>query len=251
MIRKLTTAPAFACLLALSLVAGAQDKKQKPWTDWSKKDADKVLNDSGWGQTQVETDTSEMFFQPTQDSRRTGVRDPANNDQRNAEGATNSEVNVKYHVRFFSARPVRQALARNLMLANKGMDAQATERLKQFAELESTNSIIVTVTFDSSDQRFGNKFMQALAAAQTSTVKNDTYLERKDGKRLFLEEYVPPGKDGFGARFIFLRTVDGAPFLAPDSGEVRFHAELGTNKEYKVDRRFKIADMMYDGKLEY
>ncbi|HYY41252.1 MAG TPA: hypothetical protein VE775_00885, partial [Pyrinomonadaceae bacterium] len=123
--------------------------------------------------------------------------------------------------------------------------------LKQFAEYQPTNITIVTVWFDSTDQRTGGKVLQALSSAETSTLKNDAYLERKDGKRLFLQEYVKPGKDGFGGRFIFPRNVDGKPFLMPDSGEVRFHAELGTNKEFKVDRRFRIADMMYAGTLEY
>jgi hypothetical protein len=41
-----------------------------------------------------------------------------------------------------------------------------------------------------------------------------------------LEEYVPPGKDGCGARFIFLRELDGQPFITKDTGEVRFYAEF-------------------------
>lgn len=38
--------------------------------------------------------------------------------------------------------------------------------------------------------------MQIVESAATGTLKNTTYLERNDGKKLFLEEYVPPGKDG-------------------------------------------------------
>ena len=74
-------------------------------------------------------------------------------------------------------------------------------------------------------------------------------LTGNDGKRLFLEEYVPPGKDGFGARFIFLRELDGKPFLTKDTGEVRFYAEYSNG--IKVNRRFKTADMIYKGELEY
>jgi hypothetical protein len=64
-----------------------------------------------------------------------------------------------------------------------------------------------------------------------------------------LEEYVPPGKDGFGARFIFLRELDGQPFITKDTGEVRSYAEYA--KGPKTDRRFKVADMFYKGELEY
>ena len=91
--------------------------------------------------------------------------------------------------------------------------------------------------------------MQIVNSAATGTLKNATYLERNDGKRIFLEEYVPPGKDGFGARFIFPRIVNERPFLTPETHDVRFYSEFGT--AIKLNMRFKIADMMVDGKLEY
>ncbi len=241
MFKKITVALLFVGALAAGVAA---QKPMKAWTEWSKKDAEKILKSSPWAQTQVETDTSELFFQPT-------ARGGVNDQTRAAEGATNTEVHVNYFVRFFSARPIRMALARTMMLSMKDVPPDTVAGLKRFAEIQPTDSIIVTVWFDSTDQRSGGKVLQALSNGETSTLKNDAYLERKDGKRLFLQEYVKPGKDGFGARFIFPRKVESDQFLKADSGEVRFHAELGTNKEFKVDRRFKIADMMYEGALEY
>jgi hypothetical protein len=52
-----------------------------------------------------------------------------------------------------------------------------------------------------------------------------------------------------GAKFIFPRTLDGQPFIDANSGELRVNIQLG--KTVKVNRRFKVAEMMYDGKLEY
>ena len=65
-----------ACLLACALVAGAvAQKKMKPWGEWSEKDARKILDVSTWAQTQVETNTSEMFYRPTtRDAGGAGVR---------------------------------------------------------------------------------------------------------------------------------------------------------------------------------
>jgi len=245
MTNKLTIAAFLACLLAVGV--GAQ-KKLKPWAEWSKKDAEKILNDSGWGQTQVETDTSELFFQPTAPPTASGG---VNAGQRNTEGATNQAVNVKYRVRFFSARPIRMALVRLIELEMKSPNLQASEGLKKFAEAQSPDSIIVTVAFETNDQRYGGRLLQAFNSAETSTTKNNSYLERRDGKRLFLQEYVKPGKDGFGARFIFPRTLDGQPFLTPESGEVRFHGENVGRNLFMADRRFKVSEMMYDGALEY
>ena len=234
-----------ALLLALTTVTA--QKKDKPWTDWSKKDAEKMLNDSPWAQTQTDTDTSQMFYSPTSDPR-LGAGVTSTTGTRIAEGATNQSVNVSFHVRFFSAKPIRQALARLMELQQKP-PAEVVTKLHSFAELKSTSSIIITVTYESNDQRYSGVVMQAFNSATTGTLKNTTYLERNDGKRLFLEEYVLPGKDGFGARFIFLRELNGQPFITKDTGEVRFYAEYPNG--IKVNRRFKVSDMIYDGGLEY
>jgi hypothetical protein len=238
-----------AAALLFALTAATAQKKDKPWTDWTKKDAEKMLDNSPWAQTQTDTDTSQMFFSPTAPTG-TGsmTQSQSVNIDRSITGATNQAVNVKFHVRFFSARPVRQALARIMELDRKP-PSEVVAKLHSFAELKSTDSIIVTVTFESTDQRYSGVVMQAFNSAVTGTLKNDTYLQRNDGKQIFLEEYVPPGKDGFGARFIFLRELDGQPFIRKDSGEVRFYAKYSNG--IKIDRRFKVADMIYDGELEY
>jgi hypothetical protein len=171
------------------------------------------------------------------------------NDERSVVGATNQATNVNFEVRFFSARPIRQALARLIELNNGAMTPEQTKKLHDFAELKSDESIIITVTYSGNDQRYTNDAMQALNSAATGTLKNDTYLQRSDSKQLFLAEYVPPGRDGFGARFIFERKPDGQPFIDANTKEIRFYTKLSGSM--KVDRRFKIADMMYQGELEY
>jgi len=223
-------------------------KEGKSWKNWSKKDAEKILNDSPWAHRQVDTDLSEMFYQPTADPRTAGSRAP-NANSRLEQGATNQETSLIYGIRFFSARPVRQAFVRMIQLQKSGLEPDVIARLNNFAELESNESIIVAVTIEGTDKRSLGKVMQIIDSAATGTVKNTTYLERNDGKRVFLEEYVPPGKDGFGARFIFPRIVDERPFLTTDFSDVRFVSEFGTT--VKLNMRFKISDMMLDGKLEY
>lgn len=220
-------------------------KEEKDWTKWSQKDAEKMLTDSAWAQTQTDTDTSEMFFSPTSDPRTMGGG--TNDRARLGQGATNQSVNVKFHVRFFSARPIRSALARLLELQQK-LDDATTQRIHSFAELKASDSIILTLSIESSDKRYLGEAMQAISSAVTATLKNETYLER-NGKRLFLEEYVPPGRDGFGARFIFLRTLDGRLFIDSNQGDVRFHTKYSNGM--KVDRVFNVANMMYNGELEY
>jgi hypothetical protein len=226
--------------LALGSAVGGQ-RATKSWLEWSKEDAEKILNDSAWGRTQTETDTSEMFYNPTTQGGR------GDSTSRRTQGATNEAVSVNFRIRFFTAKPVRQALVRLFEIQRKP-DAEAMELLRSFADISPSSLIIVTVSFESPNQQAAAKMMQAFASAVTGTLKNSTYLERRDGKRLFLEEYVPPGRDGFGARFIFSRFVDEKPFLDQQSGEVRFYCEL---KDLKLNMKYRVSDMLYGGKLEY
>ena len=238
----------FSLLAAVAIETAIAQKQTKSWKEWTKEDAEKILNHSPWGQQQVDTDLSEMFYQPTTDARTSGGRAP-NAGSRLEQGATNQETKLMYGIRFFSARPVRQAFIRMIQLQQKNLEADVIERMNSFAELPSDNSIIITVTIEGTDKRSLGKVMQIISSAATGTLKNTTYLERNDGKRLFLEEYVPPGKDGFGARFIFPRIVSERPFLTPETHDVRFVSEFGT--AIKLNVRFNVAPMMVDGKLEY
>jgi hypothetical protein len=241
--------PVVLTLLLLAAVAASTvigQKQTKSWKEWSKNEAEKVLSDSPWAHFQVDTDTSEMFFQPTTDARTS--RAP-NANSRLEQGATNQATSVKYGIRFFSARPVRQAFMRVIQLKEKDLGADVIGRMNSFAELPSTESIIIAMTIEGTDKRSLGKVMQIIDSATTGTLKNTTYLERNDGKRVFLEEYVPPGKDGFGARFIFRRIVDERPFLSKDFSDVRFVSEFGTT--IKLNMRFKLLDMLLNGELEY
>ena len=228
-----------AALLVLGLSTATAQQAGQKWTDWSKKDAQKMLDDSPWGHIQTETDTREMMYSPTSSSQASRV----------PSGAVNQPVNLTFRVRFFSARPIRHALARMMELENANLKAEQLTKLHDWAEIKSSDSIIITVSFDSPDGRYSGPAIQDFGSATTATLKNDCYLQRSDGKQLFLQEYAPPGKDGFGARFIFARDVDGQPFINDKSGEIRFYVKFPNLA--KIDRRFKVADMMYQGQLEY
>lgn len=234
-------------LLALLSLAVTAQKKYKPWTEWNDKDAQKMLNDSPWGQTQTETNTAEMFYSPTTQggSSGRGSGGITSGNDRNSQGALNQAVNVNYRIRFLSAKPIRQAFARRLMLQNPQAEAQ----LKAFAEQTSADWIVVAVDYDAGDQRLSGKVMQAFNSAALGTLKNNTYLETKDGKRIFLQDYKQPLKDGMGAKFVFARLQDGEPFVDAQSGYLRFYSEVAS--DLKLNMRFKVSDMMYDGKLEY
>jgi hypothetical protein len=247
MMRKLIVSCSLLILCALS----ASAQKSKPWTEWTAKEAEKVMNDSAWGQTQTESTNSQS--EPASTSAITSVSSPGNSNREvsvssKAESGEkkDSSMSVHYFVRFMSAKPIRAAFVRIVEL--RGAAAEQVAQLKTFVDRDFGDYIVVAINIEGNDRKKIGPAMQELMSANLEGFKGTTYLERKDGKRVALMEYRAP-QDAFGAKFIFPRTLDGKPFIEAESGEVRFATELG--KTVKINRRFKVSDMMYDGKLEY
>ena len=61
---RLAVLAAVALLLFMTLAASAQ-KGNYPWMELPRKDAERLLANSPWSHTQVDTDASEMFYSPT------------------------------------------------------------------------------------------------------------------------------------------------------------------------------------------
>ena len=235
-------------LLALCAVS-AVGQKSKSWTELTEKDVARILNDSPWGQTQTEGGES----RPDQTSAITQVAATGTaNRQMSREGEapdTRPSRVIKYRTRLLSAKPVRAAFARYLLLKKPDADENLTNQLQGFVDRDFADYIVVVVMAEAEDERLVAPAIQLLSSATAEMLKEKVYLERKDGKRLPLADYRPPGPDGMGAKFVFNRTLEGQPFLTPQSDNVRFFAQL--NEKVKLNVKYKVSDMMYDGKLEY
>jgi len=243
--------------LYLAIGAAAQ-RKDYSWLEMPRKQAERLLTNSPWSQTQVDTDASEMFYSPTKPGSssvgQTVGRAPSTsqqgiNNNRADRGAVNEEIHVSYRICFLSARPVRQAFAKMILTSQGEKNEKLASQLQAFVERDFSSYVVIAVTVDSNDRRFSGPIMQEINSATTGTLKNATYLERQDGKRMFLMEYLKPISDGLGAKFIFPRLVDGEPFLKSNSGSVRFFAQFSDS--FKLDMRYKVADMVFNQKLEY
>lgn len=236
-----------ALLLSCALNAPAQWDK-KPYTEWSERDAQKLLNDSPWGKTQTFIASTE-----TTGGTRGGARATFTN-----------SFQVNYRIRFFSAKPIRQAHSRVMELKQKGnLNEELAARLKQFANGDFLEYVVVTVDCDSEQRGAPLQDAQMLLQKRTTAeLKNNTYLEVA-GQRVYLQEFQAPRNDGFGARFIFPRLVGNEPYILPKTSEVRFYAELSsglaarsgpvasTAQTYTLNMLFKVSAMNFQGKLEY
>jgi len=244
--RRVLVSSMVLALCAYSAVA----QKTKPWTELSEKEAAKILNDSPWGQTQTEGEES----RPEQTSAITQVAAPRAAQRelsREGEAPTENKPSrvVKYRSRFLSAKPVRGAFARIVLLKKGQGDEELSTQLQGFVDRDFGDYVVIAVTAEAADARLVGPTIQFLTNATADAFKDKVYLERKDGKRLPLADYRPPGPDGMGAKFVFLRKLEGQPFLTPESDNVRFFAQF--SEKMKLNIRYKVSDMMYDGKLEY
>lgn len=241
----------FICsaLALLNVTAFAQ--KTKPWTEWTVKDAQKVLTDSAWAQTQQELNDAkpaEGGAVTKTESRNAASLESAKATESGEQKPTGA-LSTNYRVAFLTAKPIRAAFIRMIELQRPEMPAEKVAELRTFVDRDFGDYVVVTLLLDGTDMKRIGPAKQEINAADTEALKTTAYLERKDGKRLSLKDYRPPSPDGMGAKFIFSRMIDGQPFIDANSGELRVIIQLG--KTVKVSRRFKVAEMMYDGKLEY
>jgi hypothetical protein len=240
--------------LLLALCAcSAFAQKEKRWTELSEKEVAKILNDSPWAQTQSEgrqeTPSASSAITAVSAPRRDTERVLSSSDASRMEsGQPKADTTIRYRARFLSAKPVRAAFARMLLLKREA-DENLSTQLQGFVDRDFGDYVVVVVTPEAADPKLVGPTIQFLTTATAEVFKDKVYLERKDGKKLALADYRPPGPDGMGAKFVFLRTLEGQPFLTADSDNVRFFAQL--SEKLKLNVKYKVSDMMYDGKLEY
>jgi hypothetical protein len=232
---------AIAVLIALPVSLSAQWNK-KPYTEWSEKDARKLLENSPWGQTQVFSDTSDEFG--------TGIARGALGTQDRSSGDYSAHY-LNIRMRLLSAKPVRQAFARIVTLMQKGqMNSQLDAQLKAFATQDFPDFVIISLDCDAKESKNEiREFKTLLDTRSITDLKNNTYISGKNGERVFIAAYQPPKNDNLGAKLIFPRLVNGAPFITPDTDEIHFYSEF--SRKYVLNMRYKVKDMTFDGKLEY
>jgi hypothetical protein len=230
-------------LFLLIQTAWAQWDK-RPYTQWTEKESLRVLDDSPWGQTQVFSDGDMKSGGPA-----TNGDPPRAIDQGGSRVTYASQIN--FRIRLLSARPVRQAIARLMEINRKGdLNPGFAAKLRDFTAEESADYIIISVLCDAPRPSVRlQKASELLDSLTTEKLKEKVYLILSDGRRLSVHEYQPPGQDGLGARFIFLRKPEGKPIVADKRGMIRFRAEI--SDDYTLDQTFNLKNMTYQGRLEY
>jgi hypothetical protein len=218
-------------LILPALTGYGQFYKKKPYVEWSEKEAQKLLNNSPWAETY--TFTEQQFVTP---GTNTGGVD---------------EINVHFYIRWLSAKPIRQAFAQMLLLQKRSEMEQASlkPKLDAFVSRSFPEHIVVAIDYNSNDGRLQGEVMQILNSLVTAQLKNNTYLVKDNGEKVWLAEYQPPQPDGLGAKLVFPRRLGEKPFLSTSNKEIRLITKL--SDRYSLSIRFKVADMVFEDQLEY
>lgn len=250
--RKLWTR--FALLLAALLSvgawivgAGSNWYEDKPFEEWSEKEVQQMLAKSPWVETHVYMAASggAVVTGAAQNSSRGMGRDVA------------VDPETRHYLRFqwFSARPVRMALARMALAQNSEIDR---EGLNQFAT-ETMPDAVIALVLDSSPPGSGllRSIQRSLQEWTLEEASEETFLQVGKTK-VPLKDYRPPQGDGTGAKFIFPRTLEGGkPLLDPAQKDVRFQTHVriprrgGGQESLRVRLKYKLKDMQFKGQLEY
>src|SRR5262249_24059122 len=237
------------CLGALLIVLNStvlfgQDFWTAPFEKWNSKQVSIMINESPWARNQT-------------------LSTPLVGRDAGLKGER--EIFNKFTVRFFSARPVREAYVRMIQLLNKYDDMTPQQRVefdsrfKRALNLDVNSQVIVALEFASNDQVANREMRQFLANARTDSIKQDAYLISQGLGRVPLREYFPPSSDGTGAKFVFPRVVNGKPVIAQGDKDIRFEFEIplvdrsagGQSNRQKLLVSFKVDKMVYKGELSY
>jgi hypothetical protein len=237
-----------ACLLF-----AAEWWEKKPYTEWGARDVERMLDNSPWGKVHTVTIMNPMA---------TGDR----TFETVGSGDLEREKRNLFHLRFLTAKPIRMAVARQVMLAGQGQ-VELTG-LQRFIERPDSEYLVLAMTVSAIPEGASSArgYWTSLMQLSTPVLAGNTFLATKTGKRAYLVRYDPPGKDGLGAKFYFPRTAeDGNPFVTVEDREVRFETTIsliesgtlsGTPGEAENERteciwlQFDLRKMIFDGKLE-
>jgi len=231
-----------ACsLFALLLYAGPKDFwVTKPYTEWNAKEVEKILRkNSPWTRTLLENAPTSSVSIGSTDSGGGGGGGGRGGGGRGGGGSGGGggggvpgEIIINWN-----ARPIREALARQMMLQNPEVPKQQLDQILNYKP-QSFEFFVSGLTLGRGRD----------AEAQLARFKADTCLQKKNQEKIPLANLVIPRAGSQAMTLQFARQVDGKPTLTADDKEVTLCVRIG---EHIYKYKFKFADMMINDQLEF
>ncbi len=243
-------------LLSTFVVSFAQsDWGRKPFSEWTKSEAEAVLNDSPWA---VHQELRIKFAQETQTAAGSysGVSSSAA-----AQSVTqvNSQIPIDFifTLRLRSALPIRQALVklRQLQDTSKMNEKDRAAFIAQTKGLldcpACANNYVLTLSSKSTNTPGADAVYTLFKGARLADLQRYVFIANETGERRELVHFVPPKTPGEEAIFFFPRLDDkGRPLLLPDNRELLVNF---ANNDPNSIGNFKVslASLALNGKIEF
>lgn len=244
-------------LLALSItVAAQQGLPGKPFKQWSKSEAEKVLSDSPWvGKQELRLKFDKASQKAAGSYSGVSVAAAA---QAQTEVSTDLPVDFVFTLRLRSALPVRQALVRlreletNIEKMNNEQLAVFDKQTKGLLECPACNeNYVVSLSSKSRNSPGADAVFNLFKGGRQADLQRYVFLANDRGERRALIHFVAPKVPGDEAIFFFPRLDDkGAPLVTPDA-KLLF-VNLSDNQPTSVGNfQFDVSKLLLNGKVEF
>ncbi|MCL2878296.1 MAG: hypothetical protein FWF13_05900 [Acidobacteria bacterium] len=232
-------------LISIFLFAGVVMAKEfwesKDFSKWSQKECQKMLNDSPWAKEL--NLTGSMGF---------GGGGTA---------ATDSYAPyVKYNIQLRSAAPIRQAIVRQMQIAQK-YDSLPADRKQVFDQNNeaflagaSPDYVMVFVTFETNNRDYLRDLLRHWETQTTELLQNSVYLSNSKAKKVPIYQYIPGSGSSQEFQFIFPRKVDGGELLDPGDKSLQLEFDypvIGRIGDGRGFIEFKTDKMKIDNVVIY
>ena len=239
----------------LSTGFAPQEQTRKPFTQWSRSEAEAILNNPPWA---IRNEVRIRFDKETQVAAGSysGVSSGAAS-QSQTEVTSQAPVDFIFTLRLRSALPVRQALVRLRQLESdrKMSDQERTSfdaRTKGLLECPAcANNYVITLSSKSTNTPGADAVYTLFKGGRLADLQRYVYIANERGERRQLIYFIPPKAPGDEATFYFLRLDDhGAPLLGPENRQLVINLtdnQINPITNFKID----LSRLVLDGKVEF
>ena len=238
-----------ALLVILSSSAYGQKFLSKPWTEWSRDEAQLLLSNSAWAKTYS---SIEGGARAEAQSMARGSRDTVNSGGGNPGSVSRDLGNLPVVIRLHSSPYIRQATVRAQQIAVKYDKLSAEDKAKFDASRKGylecaicKDYYVVTITkyTDASGETVNEGFFQSMTLED---VRGHITLANDAGEVRELIQFTPPKGGGEAAIFFFKRIDDaGKALVTPETKELRF---VFSNEFVQKDKRYSA---LYPRRFEF
>jgi hypothetical protein len=232
----------------------------KPFDQWTKEEARKIVNNSPWSATQ------EVRIVYAGESRPVAGGGPAPGPGTSGRTEQNSissagaqaPVDFQFTLRLRSAMPVRQALVRLRQLDAKYDKMSDKDRAAFDAKTKGlldcppcADNYVLTLSSKSDQSPGADAVYAVFKGGRLDDLQRYVYLANDRGEQRSLVHFVPPKLPGDEAIFFFPRLEEnGVPLLTPDSKKLIFKL---TNNDINIVTSFQIdvPKLIVNGKVEF